>query len=784
MIGRTLSHYLIEQRLGAGGMGSVYRARDLALGRDVAIKVVTDSLDEEMRERLLREAETSARLQHPVIATFFEAGRADDVAFIAMEYVRGPTLRDRLGRGPFAPDEAVAISSALLEALHHAHTTGILHRDIKPENVMLTGAGTPKLLDFGLAKALAPSATGDEGTVLDLSGDRIAGTVGYMSPEQLEGLDLDARSDLFAVGALLYELIAGRPAFPGATVTERIAAILTRDPPPLTGPGVRPPLNEIVRRALARNRDDRYPSASALLSDLRSSSSSAALAPLPQTLAVLDLRNLAGRADDDWIGSGVAETLTADLARVSGLTVVSRDKVLKTARQALAADAAGAPDLFELGGRLGCRWVLSGSYQRIGSVIRLTTTLAEVGTGRVIASEKLDGSMDGIFDMQDRLSQAVITSLSLRVPAPAVAAESPSLSAFEYYARGRRLFQRLEKGTFDQARELYEKAVEVAPDHAAALSGLAGLHAMRFTFTTDAQELERAAEYARRSIAADPQLGDPHVWLGYALLRQGRMDEALNEERKAAELDPANGYAPYFAAAVEQFRDRPAAAIPFFQRAVTLDPPHAFAWVGLGWAHLALGSPGEARWCIEQAMDLEKKPGTAPTPGAGVYLGECLRLSGRLNDARAACLAGLDAVERSDHMYRDSFRAVALCSLARIALDSGDTAAAVAALHQVVAHLGGRPRTLGGGFLMVQALAGLARAGEDAQRYEDAVRMFTCRDRFSFSILWTCDEATTLVELGRAAIGLGRPDGPRLLAQARQAASLEARMIIEKGAIP
>ena len=781
MLGRTLSHYRIEQRLGAGGMGSVYRARDLALGREVAIKVVSDECDPSLRARLLREAEAGARLQHPVIATFFEAGTADDTAFIAMEYVRGSTLRDRLGSGPMPVEQAVAVTSALLEALHHAHTTGILHRDIKPENVMLTGEGTPKLLDFGLAKALAESADEHGTTVDDLTGGRILGTVGYMSPEQLHGADLDGRSDLFAVGALLYELIAGRPAFGGANATERIAAILTKDPAPLTGPKVGSTLGDILRRALARDRDLRYPSAAALLSDLRGFSSSSGDAQLPQTLAVLDLRNLLGNPEDEWIGSGVAETLTADLARLGGLTVVARHRVLKTARQVLAGGAPGAPDLIELGGLLGCRWVLSGSFQRVGPAVRITTSLVEVATGRMIAGEKLDGSMDGIFDMQDRLSRAVASSLSLRLPTPGHEPDQPpNLQAFEYYARGRRLFLRLEKGTFDQARELYEKAIAVEPGHAAALSGLAGLHAMRFTFTTDPQELECAAGYARRAIAANPQLSDPHVWLGYALLRQGLMDAALDEERRAAELDPANGYPPYFAGCVECFRNRPEAALPFFQRAVTLDPPHAFAWIGLSGTHLSAGNVAEARWCLDKAIELEKKPGTIPTPGASAFLGECLRLSDQLTQAREACLAGLDAIERSDHMYRDTFRGIALCSLARIAFDANDVPAALAALRQAVAHIRGRPRTLGGGFLMTQALAGLARGGEGAHLLDEALRLFTDRDRFNFAIVFMCTHEATLVDLGQAALALGRPEGIRLLEQARDASSFEARLLLQK----
>ncbi|HUF47325.1 MAG TPA: protein kinase [Vicinamibacterales bacterium] len=780
MIGRTLSHYRIEAALGAGGMGAVYRARDLALGRETAIKVVPDDVDPAFRERLLREADAGARLQHPAIATFHEAGTAEGVAFIAMEYVRGVTLRARLAQGPVPIDQAVAITLALLEALHHAHTSGILHRDIKPENVMLTDSGLPKLLDFGLAKALTAAPSDDERTALDLTGDRIPGTVGYMSPEQLEGRPLDPRSDLFAVGALLYELLTGRPAFPGGSPTERIAAVLTRDPPPLAGPGITPALGAIVVRALARQRDDRHPSASAFLSDLRAAVSSGVIAPLPRTLAVLDLCNLSGRAEDDWLGSGIAETLTADLARVGGLTVVARALVLKAARESTVGGAALDP--IDAGGRLGCRWVLSGSYQRMGPAIRITTTLAEAGSGRVLAGDKLDGSLDGIFEMQDRLSQAVATSLALQMPAAATpAGVAPSLSAFECYAKGRRLFLRLEKGTFDQARELYEQAIAIDPAHAPALSGLASLHAMRFTFTTNRSELDRAAGYARRAIAADPALGDPHVWLGYALMRLGQMDEALAAEARAAELDPDNGFAPYFAGCVLQFRGDAAGAIPYLQRAIALPFPHAFAWVALGWAHLSLGATNEALWCVERAVDLEDRPDSVPTPSARAYLGEILRVLNRRDEARAASLAALDTIERSDHMYRDTYRVLALATLGRLALDRDDRAAATAALQQVLVHLRGRPRTLGGGFVMIQALAGLARATGDPGRLDEAFERFARRDRYSFDLLPMCSDDATLLELGRAALAFGRPDGITLLERARDLASYEARVLLEKG---
>lgn len=258
------------------------------------------------------------------------------------------------------------------------------------------------------------------------------------------------------------------------------------------------------------------------------------------------------------------------------------------------------------------------------------------------------------------------------------------------------------------------------------------------------------------------------------------MDEAFEEQRLASELEPANAFGPCFAAYIQFFRGRPAETVPLFQ-ALSRDSQHGFAWMTLGEAHVALGHFDEARWCIERAIALEGVSGATATVGASAYLGECLRLSGQLPAAREACLAGLRAIERSDHMYRDSVRAAALCILARTALDQGDTVAARAALHQALAQVSGRERSLGGGFLAIQAMAGLARAGEGAEWLDQAQRLFECRDRFNFSVLWTCSDDATLVELGRAALTLGRPEGLAALERARQLGSLEAGGLLEKG---
>jgi serine/threonine protein kinase/Tfp pilus assembly protein PilF len=751
LIGTTISHYLLEKRLGAGGMGEVYLARDTALGRPAALKLLPRDLEAALRPRLLREGEASARLQHPAIATFYEAGETDGVAFLAMEYVEGRTLRDRLLEGPMPFGQAVNVAACLLEALGHAHAAGILHRDIKPENVMLTPQGSAKLLDFGIAK-LFVAADSEEATGTALTGaGEVLGTIGYMSPEQLKGLPLDSRSDLFSLGAVFYEALCGARAFPGRTAGERMAAILTRDPAPLPGTDTPPDLRALLARALARDPSRRYQTAAAFLSDLRRAAAGEFIASLPDTLAVMDFENLSRNPEDDWIGSGVAESVAAELSRVPGLSVVAREKALKV-RKALADSA----DALDLGHALGCRWVLSGSYQRMGPALRMTSRLSEVATGRVVSSEKLDGRLDEIFQMQDRLASSAAAVLDHALPA---AAPSPvrNLDAYEAYARGSRLFHQLEKGTFDQARELFEQAIAADAVLAPALAGLSAVHAMRFTFTTDPAELEKSVGYARRAIAGDERLGEPHIWLGYSLWRQGTAAEAFAEESRAMELAPENPFGFYFAGCIRLSEAKAAEAVPLLQRAVETDEQHGWSWLALGLAHMLVGAYSDSRWSLEKAVATERKHQQSPTAGVSGYLGECLRRAGDPASARAACLEGLEAVERSDHMYRDSFRANCLCALGRAALDQGDTAAARAAFSQAIAHLRGRPKALAGGHLLVQALAGLSRSGAGSPPLEEAIRLFEKRQEFNFCWLFGCSDAETAAEISAAAATLCNP---------------------------
>jgi predicted Ser/Thr protein kinase len=367
LIGRTLSHYRVEDRLGAGGMGVVYLARDLALDRLAALKVLPRGFDPALRLRLMREARACASLQHPGIATFFETGEEGGEVFVAMEYVRGKTLRAVLREGALPPQRAVAVAEAILESLSHAHAAGVLHRDVKPENVMISDEGRVKLLDFGLAKHLAAQGSGGELPTLSLltSEGAIVGTPGFLAPEQLRGDPSDGRADLFAVGAILYELLSGAPAFPGATPMARAAATLSVDPPLLRAGGMPAGTEEVLFRALSRDPARRYATAGEFLAGLHRLGEGSPAAGPGDRIVVVDFENLSGRPEDAWIGTGIAETLVSDLSRHRGLQVVAREGVMKAR-----AGSSEPMDSHALGQRLGCRWTVGGSYQRVGPALR------------------------------------------------------------------------------------------------------------------------------------------------------------------------------------------------------------------------------------------------------------------------------------------------------------------------------------------------------------------------------------------------------------------------------
>ncbi|HEV3485997.1 MAG TPA: serine/threonine-protein kinase, partial [Vicinamibacterales bacterium] len=425
MIGTTILHYRVIQRLGAGGMGEVYLAEDVRLGRPVALKFLPAALkaDPESRARLLNEARAASLLRSPNIAVTYDIGEHDGADFIVMEYVEGELLSTRAARGPLSPREVIETGMQVADALDEAHGRGIIHRDIKSANLMRTERGLIKVLDFGLAKFVARPAF--DGTAVTQPAVTVAGivvgTVSYMAPEQALGRQIDHRADLFSLGVVLYELATGRVPFAGTSPTEIIDRILHDNPPPPSQlqAGLPHGFDTVVSRALEKSPIFRYQSARAIYEDLeeiaglmddtpraptgRISSITNSVPAIGNAVAVMTFANITREPADDWIGTGIAETVSSDLKNIHGLTVIGRARVYDALRNLSSDTRLDDALAIDIGRRLGATWVVVGGFQRIGELVRITANFLEVATGEVRRTVKVDGRIGDIFALQDKI---------------------------------------------------------------------------------------------------------------------------------------------------------------------------------------------------------------------------------------------------------------------------------------------------------------------------------------------------------------------------------------------
>jgi TolB-like protein/tetratricopeptide (TPR) repeat protein len=653
----------------------------------------------------------------------------------------------------------------------------VLHRDIKPENVILTSDRSAKLLDFGIASLLL---TADVDTSPNL-GQAVAGTIGYMSPEQIRNDVLDARSDLFQVAAVMYEMLAGRPAFPGRSPSERLAAVLTATPPAFERPDVDDALSHVLFAALSKDPSARPRSAGAFLTSLQHAREGTAVPSLPNSLAIVPLQN-EGPDEDDWIGIGIADTLVEGLSRRPDLAIVRRERTAGAMRQAQGTELESRAAA--IGAALGCRWILAGTYRRLGPALRVHAVLIEVSTGILTFRETIDGMIEGIFALQDRISTAVVNRMTL-ADAEGNTRPQPVVTAYEHYARGIRLARAGDRVAMQRAREHFESAIALEPAYADALVGLAQSYALSYTFANDARTLDASLSYSARAIAADPHLAAAYVWEGYALMRLGREDEAQASFARARALDPTEIFAYYFAGG-PGWTTRVDTTVELAQQGLAIHPTFGPLWWSLGCRYTSIGRYDEAQSCFDRCVRLEGRPGTQPVLGIQAYWAECLRRMSRYDEARTKCLEGLNAVERSDFIFRDSIRVFALVTLGRIALAQGNGPGALAAFSQAIEHVQGRPRTLAGGTMWVWAHALRALVEHDANVYRFAAERFERRDAFDFSWLNLCDDYETCAILSESALAVGDVAGAaayraRALASAPPGFALPADAVGSEG---
>ena len=526
--GERLGKYELVALIGTGGMGEVYRARDPRLERDVAIKAIRSSAmdDVDARARLWREARAAASVNHPSICQIFDVGETGDEIFIVMELLDGEPLANRLRDGAMPLDESVKVTLGMLGALSALHGRGIVHRDLKPSNVFLTPSGV-KLLDFGLARS-RQSLTND---VTVTRAGMVVGTPRYMAPEQWTEAKADSRTDLFAVGSLLFEMLSGGPAFPGDDLMQVYHAVMSSHPPALSGSAVIATIDAIIHRALEKRADDRFQSADAMAEALRAavsqSSTTATQAPVRATtrLIALPFRMLRPDADLDFLAFSLPDAIGSSLAGVQSLVVRS---TLAGAKYA----TGDAVDLKAMASDLGVDALLTGTLLRAGDQVRVTAQLVEAASGTMLWSKTVQVTMRDLFGVQDELARAIVESLSIPLSSGdkrRLSQDLPaSARAYEFYLRANQVSHDPEMLTV--AGELYRSALTEDPDYAPAWARLGRVYRVLAKYgTEDATEnFKRAEDAFNRALKINPDLSIAHnLYTNFEVESLGRAKEAM-----------------------------------------------------------------------------------------------------------------------------------------------------------------------------------------------------------------------------------------------------------------
>jgi serine/threonine protein kinase/Tfp pilus assembly protein PilF len=552
LLGKTFSHYRILRQLGAGGMGVVYEAEDTRLRRNVAVKFLSSELaqDAPMLERFEREARAASALNHPGICTVHAIEQHDGQSFIVMELVEGEPLSSLLGGKPMEIGQLLDLGIQLADALESAHGKGIVHRDLKPMNMMVTSRGQAKILDFGLAKFERPdsptAATVSPGGEVTIAGS-VFGTVHYMSPEQARGLPVDARTDLFSLGAVLYQMATGDRAFEGDTQAVVFDAILNRDPRPLAeaNPAMPAALAPIIEKAIEKDRSLRYQTATELKTDLlrlrrKLETSRVPAAPLSdskapgrraeRSIAVLYFENLSGVKEDEYLRDGITEDILTDLSKITGLNVFPRTTVLAFRDQkATAADVCR---------QLRADYALEGSLRRAGNRLRINAQLVDAATGFPVWSERYDREMSDIFEVQDEIAHKIAEALRIKLTpkeqAELAAKPTENLQAYDLYLRGRNYARRLTTRDMEFALQMFENAVSLDPNFALAWAAIAnGCAYAQYWSGGKGNYMERAQAASLRAVALAPDIPEVLVSQGWILYAGGRYDDAERLTRAA-----------------------------------------------------------------------------------------------------------------------------------------------------------------------------------------------------------------------------------------------------------
>src|SRR5436309_1386450 len=616
LVGQTIGHYKISKRIGSGGMGEVYLATDITAGREAALKLLPTRFtsDAERLKRFQQEERAVVALIHPNSLTVYEIGEDHSTHYIASELIEGETLRQRLMRGRMEVGEAVDVAIQVASALAAAHETGIVHRDIKPENIMLRPDGYVKVLDFGIAKLaeqeVPVTIPTDEALLLvETNLGSILGTVRYMSPEQACGAQVDKGTDIWSLGAVLYEMITGHVPFTGETPGEAMSSILEMEPPPLTSYVAHAPaeLQQIINKTLRKDRKERYQSAHELLealrdlrhklefkAELKRSTATRKLAafivlaaivvgaifafqmsrhravPLPffpeKSIAVLPFLDLSQAKDQEYFCDGMSEEILDALAKVDGLRIVARTSSFSFKGK--------STDVSEVGKKLNVENVVEGSVRRDGNRVRISAQLINARNGLQLWSETYERELQGVFALQDEITRAIVDALKIKLAISLPAHEQHNTEGYDLYLQGLYFSNKGSEEDLRRALSFFQRAVEEDPTFARAWTGIAKVwYFLADVYVKPLDAYPASKEAALKAIALDEKDAEAHCYLSEAKrVLDWDLAGADAELKRALQLDPNSAPAHFFSALILLFHGELKDGLQFILEAEKLDP--------------------------------------------------------------------------------------------------------------------------------------------------------------------------------------------------------------------
>ncbi|MFQ5637740.1 MAG: protein kinase [bacterium] len=635
MIGKTISHYKILEELGRGGMGVVYKAQDLKLDRHVALKFLPPHLSqaEEEKKRFIHEAKAASALNHPNIATIYEIDEVDGQLFIAMEYIEGQDLKTSIDNNQLSIDNVFNYAIQIAAGLRATHAKGIIHRDIKPANILLTEDGTVKIVDFGLAKLAGHTMLTKEGTTL--------GTVAHMSPEQGQGAEVDHRTDIWALGTVLYEMITGQPPFAGDYEQAVMYSIMNENPEPVTAlrTGVPMELERMVNKALAKRPDERYQQVTDLLVDLKNLQKSApsrkstmrpkaaskaksknktvaaggvaallvaasmfwwfrgqepaspvAVAEQDRKIAVLPFVNITADPEQEYFCDGMTEQLITNLSRIPELKVIARTSVMRYKNT--------QKDIREISRELNAPLIVEGSVRKSSRTLRVTAQLIQADEGIHLWANDYDQELKDVFAIQDSVSRAIAGALAVTLSGQAnktMAAGYPSnIEAYDYNLQARYYIENIYLKTkkeedFQHALTLAKRAIELDPEYALGYTGLGYLFENHWIVTGETQDLKQEKAYVEKAYELNPSLPEPNAALGLQFMREGDYDQALLLMKSALQLSAHGWESLHLVGLFSSYVGLRRQAVQCFSKALETNPLGFHTLANRGWGYLLIG---------------------------------------------------------------------------------------------------------------------------------------------------------------------------------------------------